>query len=228
MVCRCSLGHEYRVCFRGLDHALLVSSCHIELVCSLMFAGPRDPAAETAIRPQIWCSQSWFPNLSSYLEECFFTDTGMITVGIIVINTINMNNSSSSSINTISINMSMISRLVQRIQSWLPDLSSYPEECFFHRHWWERRKALWIRNDMRAGALRDRKSYIYANQNLQYLIQNRYTAFKVLADYDWRILWQLYSNSTMIIISKQHLNVYTYIYICIHMYIHIYIYICIH
>ena len=30
-----------------------------------------DPAAETAIQPQIWCSQGWFPNLSPYPEKCF-------------------------------------------------------------------------------------------------------------------------------------------------------------
>ena len=39
----------------------------------------RDPAAEAAIQPQIWCFQSWFSNLSSSPEECFFTDTGIIT-----------------------------------------------------------------------------------------------------------------------------------------------------
>ena len=40
---------------------------------------PCDPAAETAIEPQIWCFQSWFSKLSSCPEECFFTDTGMAT-----------------------------------------------------------------------------------------------------------------------------------------------------
>ena len=31
-----------------------------------------NPAAETAIQPQIRCFQSWLSNLSSYPEECFF------------------------------------------------------------------------------------------------------------------------------------------------------------
>ena len=33
---------------------------------------PCNQGAETAIQPQIWCSHSWFSNLSSYPEECLF------------------------------------------------------------------------------------------------------------------------------------------------------------
>ena len=40
---------------------------------------PCDPAAETAIQPQIWCFQSWYSNQSFILNISFFTDTGIST-----------------------------------------------------------------------------------------------------------------------------------------------------
>ena len=36
---------------------------------------PCNPAAETAIQPLIWCSESQHSNVYSFREECFFTDT---------------------------------------------------------------------------------------------------------------------------------------------------------
>ena len=37
---------------------------------------PCDPAAEIALQPLIWCSESLSAQESSSLEECFFTDAG--------------------------------------------------------------------------------------------------------------------------------------------------------
>ena len=41
---------------------------------------PCHPAAETALQPRIWCSESSVPQASSQ-AECFFTDTGMSLIG---------------------------------------------------------------------------------------------------------------------------------------------------
>ena len=38
---------------------------------------PCNPAAETALQPMIWCSESLFSHLSASPEYCFFTDSGI-------------------------------------------------------------------------------------------------------------------------------------------------------
>ena len=65
---------------KGAEYASLAELCDTgvcETTLLLREPWPCDLAAETAIQPQIRCFQSWCSNLSSYPEECFFTNTGM-------------------------------------------------------------------------------------------------------------------------------------------------------